>query len=338
MLDLEEQHVKNSTLIVAAVLAVIGTWAIGQNRGVMATDASKIIKSAPKQRVEVGLVRWGRDLAAAQKASKESGKPIVVLFQEVPGCAGCQKFGREVLSQPLIVDAIQNEFIPVLVYNNRSSGTDAQLLKRFKEPAWNYQVLRFLDSDAKDIIPRKDQVWTVTAVSNRLAEALSAAKRPTPKYLQSLVDSTSKRSQNLAAFAMHCFWTGEYELGKIDGVTATEAGWLDGREVTLVRYDASKLSLESLAQQAAKVRCAEKMYTPNGKSIGRLAAGKLDKSYRTASASDQKKQLGSWPALRSIPAINATQLTKLNAIGPRDQAAALAWLSPSQRGWLMERK
>ncbi len=329
---------KNSTLVVAAVIAVVGTWAVAQNRGNSVADGAELITSAPKQRVEVGLVRWGRDLPAAQRASKESGKPILVLFQEVPGCAGCQKFGREVLSQPLIVDAIQNEFIPVLVYNNRSSGTDAQLLKRFKEPAWNYQVLRFLDSDAKDIIPRKDQVWTVSAVSNRLVEALDAAKRPTPKYLQSLVSSTTPRTQSMAAFAMHCFWTGEYELGKIDGVTATEAGWLDGREVTLVRYDTSELSLESLARQAAKVRCADKMYTPNGKSIGQLAAGKLDKSYRTASASDQKRQLGNWSAWRKIPAINATQLTKLNAIGPRDQSAALAWLSPSQIAWLKSRK
>lgn len=222
----------------------------------------------------------------------------------------------------------------MLVYNNRSTGQDPALLKRFKEPAWNYQVLRFLDSDAKDILPRKDQVWTVDAVSARLAAALEKAKRPVPKYLQSLVSSSSSKNQQLAALAMHCFWTGEYELGKIDGVTATEAGWLDGREVTLVRYDASELSLQSLASEAAKVRCANKLYTPDGKRVGQLATGKLDKSYRAAKASDQKKQISSLPILKSIPAINATQLTKLNALMRNERAAALEWLSPSQRNWL----
>ncbi len=35
--------------------------------------------------VELGAVRWGRDLSAAQHQSATSGKPILVLFQEVPG-------------------------------------------------------------------------------------------------------------------------------------------------------------------------------------------------------------------------------------------------------------
>ncbi len=334
---------KRLLLLVALLLAVGVSWAIAQNLDsrsaipMASKETAKVISAAPKQSVEVGLVQWGRDLEAAQKQSAESGKPILVLFQEVPGCAGCQKFGREVLSQPLIVDAIQNEFIPVLVYNNRSTGQDAALLKRFKEPAWNYQVLRFLNSDAKDVIPRKDQVWTTDAVSRRLVDALEKTKRPVPKYLQSLVVSSSPTGQQLAAFAMHCFWTGEYELGKIEGVTETEAGWFDGREVTLVRYDPSMLTLDSLAKQAAQVRCAEKMYTPSGKGIGRLAAGKLDKSYRSASASDQKRQLSRWPSLSTVPAINSTQLTKLNALLPKNRETALEWLSPSQRSWLAQK-
>ena len=35
--------------------------------------------------VEVGNVRWGRDFDAALKMSAASGKPVLVLFQEVPG-------------------------------------------------------------------------------------------------------------------------------------------------------------------------------------------------------------------------------------------------------------
>jgi hypothetical protein len=35
--------------------------------------------------VEIGNVQWGRDFDAALKMSAESGKPVLVLFQEVPG-------------------------------------------------------------------------------------------------------------------------------------------------------------------------------------------------------------------------------------------------------------
>lgn len=38
-----------------------------------------------KQPGELGKVAWWRSEAAAQKAAKDSGKPVLVLFQEVPG-------------------------------------------------------------------------------------------------------------------------------------------------------------------------------------------------------------------------------------------------------------
>jgi hypothetical protein len=34
---------------------------------------------------EYGLVAWERDFAAAQARAKETGQPLLVLFQEVPG-------------------------------------------------------------------------------------------------------------------------------------------------------------------------------------------------------------------------------------------------------------
>ena len=137
--------------------------------------------------IEIGSVNWGRDLDQAQKLSGETGRPVFVLFQEVPGCSGCQDFGRTVLSNPRIVEAIENEFYPVLVYNNRG-GKDRQLLERFGEPAWNFQVVRFLNAQGRDIIPRKDRVWTVRALAARMIETLQATNRPVPEYLQALAE------------------------------------------------------------------------------------------------------------------------------------------------------
>ncbi len=34
---------------------------------------------------ELGTVSWGRDYAAAKKSSAETGKPLLLFFQEVPG-------------------------------------------------------------------------------------------------------------------------------------------------------------------------------------------------------------------------------------------------------------
>ncbi len=79
---------------------------------------------------------------------------------------------------------IEEDFIPVLVFNNQAQ--DKALLKRFKEPAWNYQVVRFLDAEAKDIIPRKDKVWKLPGLAKRMSEALKEQKRKVPEALKKL--------------------------------------------------------------------------------------------------------------------------------------------------------
>ncbi|MEM9367679.1 MAG: VPGUxxT family thioredoxin-like (seleno)protein, type 2 [Planctomycetota bacterium] len=293
--------------------------------------------SAPDRNpVEIGAVNWGRDLDAAFSDSERTGKPVLLLFQEVPGCAGCQKFGREVLSHPVLVEAVETEFIPVVVFNNRSAGPNRQTLERFGERAWNYQVIRFLDSAGADIIPRKEGVWSVGGVVSRMVEALAQHERPVPKYLETLHAVTDLDSHDQVAFAMHCFWTGEYRLGGIDGVIATEAGWLHGREVTLVCFDTEQLSVEDLARQAAQVRCADQVYTGDGRALAGLRGGKLDRSYRTASNADQKRQLMRWNAIAKVPGINPMQLTKINSLAPQSVPDALQWLSPRQRAWLVE--
>lgn len=282
-----------------------------------------------KPPVEVGLVDWGRDFEAALAESRKSRKPVLVLFQEVPGCSGCQKFGREVLSETLLVEAIEDLFEPVLVLNNRE-GKDAEILKKYDEPAWNYQVIRFLDADGEDLIPRKDQITSVSGVAGRMIDALSKADRMVPKYLTSLAAPSDGTHRSTAAFSQYCFWTGEFRLGKIDGVIETEAGFLDGREVTLVHYDDKKISLEALAKEAAKAKCADKVYTSSGKSLAGMPGGKLDESYRTAPESDQKRQVQRWKALKTVPGLNNMQLTKINSLAPSNFSDALMWLSPRQ--------
>ena len=66
-------------------------------------------------------------------------------------------------------------------------GIDAEILKEFKEPAWNYQVIRFIGEDKKDLIPRRDRINTVSAVAARMIEALEKKKREVPKELRALV-------------------------------------------------------------------------------------------------------------------------------------------------------
>ena len=156
-----------------------------------AVDCIADVRSAEPNPDEVGTVSWSRDYEGALEKSAKTGRPIFLLFQEVPGCIGCKTFGQTVLSDPQLVKAIETDFIPVLVFNNRTHGIDAALLKKFREPSWNYQVIRFIDSSEKDIIPRKDRVWDRPGVASRMISVLETLERPVPSYLKAITTTTS---------------------------------------------------------------------------------------------------------------------------------------------------
>jgi thiol-disulfide isomerase/thioredoxin len=244
-------------------------------------------KSAAANPEAVGTVTWGRDFDSALSSAKKTGKPVFLLFQEVPGCAGCRQFGRDVLSDPNVVTAIQEHFTPLLIPNNRP-GKDAEILAHFDEPAFNYQVVRFLDADGHDLIPRKDHVWEALELTQRMKDALKKAGR----------DYVARRSVKQVAIAQNCFWEGEMKIGAIEGVTRTEAGFLDGNEVTLVDFDPVTISAEDLAKKAKAAGVASGVYTAL-------------EAYQKAPASDQKRQLQGTPyaALKLTP----EQATKVNA-------------------------
>ena len=89
------------------------------------------------------------------------------------------------MTDPSIIQAVENSFTPLLIHNN-TGGADAKILKLYKEPAWNYQVIRFLTHEGKDIIPRKDRINTSKALVTRMIKALDKAKRPVPPALLKL--------------------------------------------------------------------------------------------------------------------------------------------------------
>jgi hypothetical protein len=263
--------------------------------------------------VELGRVRWTHDLDAALESSKTSGKPVFALFQEVPGCSTCKRFGGGPLSHPLLVEAIEDLFVPLVVFNNRGGG-DAQMLERFDEPSWNNPVVRYLDGQGKDVLPRRDRVWSTGGVATRTADALRAADRELPRWLALVVTETNASRLETATFSMACFWQGEARLGRLDGVVGTRAGWQGGREVVEVRYDPNRIDAERLKQEAERARCT-------------AAKGEA----RSAGDSDRKYYLQRSP-LNYLP-LTPMQRTKVNAaLGTNGDPEM--WLSPRQAALL----
>lgn len=206
--------------------------------------------TSPTQPEELGQVQWLRDLEAGQAEAKKTGKPLLILFQEVPGCSNCTRYGQSTLSHPLIVEAIETYFVPVCIFNNKG-GKDAEALKKFSEPAWNNPVVRIVRADYHDIVLRIPNFNSSLSLVNSMRRALDLSGTVVHTYLELLEEELAAREAGLqtATFSMHCFWTGEGIFGAIPGVIETESGFQNGREVVKVQFDPSVTSRADLAKQ-----------------------------------------------------------------------------------------
>ncbi|MCW8131344.1 MAG: hypothetical protein KIS92_13425 [Planctomycetota bacterium] len=72
------------------------------------------------------------------------------------------------------------DFVTVCIYNN-VRGKDAEVLKAFREPAWNNPVVRFLDATGQDLIPRKDGVYRTEDLLERMKRALEKSAQAAGK-------------------------------------------------------------------------------------------------------------------------------------------------------------
>jgi hypothetical protein len=209
---------------------------------------------------ELGEVQWGRSMDNALMLSKESDKPVFILFQEVPGCSTCVNYGKKVLSHPLVVEAIETLFVPLAVFNNHG-GEDAKVLKSFNERSWNNPVIRIIDSHRREITRRLAGDYTIAGTTGLMIDALENDKIPVPEYLRIIQkENASFIKPETAILSMYCFWSGEIELGKIDGVVATRSGFMKSKEVVEVQYNPSVISYKSLLRKAKSIECANKVF------------------------------------------------------------------------------
>jgi len=265
---------------------------------------------------ELGKVSWYRDYDEAVALSKQQNKPILILFQEVPGCATCRNYGHNVLSNPLMTEVIENEFIPLAIFNNKG-GKDKQILQKFKEPSWNNPVVRIVDVQGKDLTRRIAQNYSASALYLGMKNVLLKTEGSIPAYMSLLGEelSVAKSTTKEAHFKMYCFWTGEKELGAPAGVLNTEAGFIGHSEVVKVTYNSEEISKEQLTQYAERRDMAP--IANNGK-------------YRIASKDEDYYLRHS--NYKYLP-LSKLQRTKINSALGYGQSPR-QYLSPSQYRWL----
>ncbi len=298
--------------------SILSTLLIGSVLTLSNADAQSSISHLEHK--ELGSVAWQRDYDTALQLSKQSGKPILILFQEVPGCATCRNYGRNILSQPLLAEAIQDQFIALTIFNNHR-GADKEVLELYHEPSWNNPVVRIIDHHGKDLIPRVAGDYSALGLSRAMIRALKEHGSQVPGYLEVLSVEFALRDGDLreAYYKMYCFWSGETQLGSREEVLTTESGFGAGGELVRVVFDVKKLSraeLDRFAQSKDyKVVDAQESFRPSQKDI----------HYHLRHS-----------AYATLP-LSELQKTRINsALGSQRDPRHL--LSPQQMSWLDDAK
>jgi len=266
--------------------------------------------------VELGKVNWLRNFDDAVKKAQLQDKPLLVLFQEVPGCSTASGYGINVLSHPQIVEAVETLFVPVAIYNN-VDGHDYKVLKSFGEPSWNNPVVRIMTPDRKELVPRLNGDYSRLGVVTAMIKALKNNNRNVPQYLKLLEGDLRAKvnGSERAVFAMHCFWSGEEALGSIEGVISTNPGFMKGYEVVDVEYDPNVISYNELLEYAKGENVANHVFVKHeaqknvaGKVVGESSVSDLS-NFRPDS--DPKHYL-SQTTYKYVP-MTALQSSRVNA-------------------------
>lgn len=271
------------------------------------------VKDAP---VELGQVDWIRNFDEAAAKAKQQNKPLLVLFQEVPGCNTSSGYGKNVLSHPQIVEAIETLFVPVAVYNNHG-GEDEIVLKSFGEPSWNNPVVRIITPDRKELVSRLNGDYTKAGLVRAMITALENDNKTVPPYLSLLAQdlNVNNGKSERAIVAMHCFWVGEGKLANVNGVISTKPGFMGGHEVVELEYNPDIISYRDLVKKAKSQNLARHVFTENSKqsSIAIEIVGESSVSPKgTFRADSRPKYYMSGTLYKHVP-MTKTQIARVNA-------------------------
>ena len=265
---------------------------------------------------ELGEVAWLRDHDRGLALAAKRGKPVLLLFQEVPGCSTCVNFGQDVLTHPLMVELIADRFVPVAIFNNRP-GADAGILRRYGEPSWNNPVVRFLGPDGVELLPRLANRYDAMGLYEKITAVLEMLGEDVPGYFRLLGRDllVEHGLSQCVTYTTPCFWSGETSLAQHPAVITTDAGWVDGEEVVRVHFDPRVASREDLDAYAHA-----EGFSPTSRGGFRL---------------DREPQfyLRKSPA-RHLP-LTPAQRTQINLAIPYHFPLA-DFLSPQQSAWLSD--
>jgi hypothetical protein len=314
-----------------------------QSIGVAPLQQAEPVLQFRRQR-EIGNLKFSFDAESWKQAkdeSKRSNKAILILFHETAVHHTGHSL-ESVLSNPLLVEAVETYFVTVLVPKRATNLAERALLKKYGICGLKKtSVVRIVDYRGRDLAGKINcDEWNLACAVER---ALVARGLKVPTYLKLLVQEIDPATERVAVFGMSSFWEGEVAFAKCKRVISTRAGWMGSKQSVEVTYNPKTCPYRKLVQHAIKENAADVIYCVNGRQM-RIANSEVRRACKdsimvgrihpleTISVLDaDSKHYLSETALLYVPLLRV-QAVKANLLISRNDAARCkAILSPRQR-------
>lgn len=101
-------------------------------------------------------------------------------------------------------EAAESRFVPLCIFNNTKDDADARTRDRFGEPSWNNPVVRFIDGDGNDLLPRIANDYSLLRLAGSMRLILEQRDEEAPPYLDLLAREEAARKEGVetAVFGM----------------------------------------------------------------------------------------------------------------------------------------
>ena len=313
-------------------------------------------------REELGQLKFKYNASSFQNAleeSRDTEKPVLIVFHEILGSADAIAFGKTVLSHPLLIEAAESMFVTVLVDMAGTNPDDVQIISRYHENRHNDTVVRIVNGKGNDLVARLEgRRCSIGDIVKSMRGALERKQLQVPIYLTFLemeylarVHTPSPASRGPAkeiVFKTEATTKAEIDFAELNGVIDVECGNLCGSRAVKVTYNSEVIDCKALLLHAIFHMDIETVYWTNWYEMMAMQSGlEMDAKPNFVELNSNIFTRGKNPKnflrttlLRYVP-LTALQALQANlAISKNNRELALNILSPRQLAILeaVERK
>ena len=217
----------------------------------------------------------------ALEESKETDKPVLIIFQIFHGVPAAVAIGKTVLSHPLLIEAADSLFITVSVDVGGTTQHDVRLLSRYHESRNHETAIHIVNSKGQDLVLKLEgSRCSIGNVAKAMRGVLERKALKVPTYLKLLEaefiardeahTKIAQREANVIAFRTKQIEKIETLIAELNGVVAIECGTIGRGVVVKVTYNPAIVDCKSIVVQALSMGGIETVYWSDPRQVKAL--------------------------------------------------------------------